>query len=455
MRFLLTSTGSHGDIHPFIAVGRALARRGHDVFVAVNPYYRTLVRAEGLRFVPFGEPFDLRALKDYGDVMHHRRGPRVVIESLMLPHLRAVAERLPRVVRRVRPDVVFHHHICLGVAQVCRAEGVRHASASLAPLMWLDPDDPFSVRPWWPLNPPPWLQRSGTKIARRAIRHIIDPLLRREMRTLGLLGPGQFGPLEIFAGAARGGHAALGLWSRHFRGPLPGDPDHGVITGFPWHDRDTSQEHDRAEVERFFEECERAGDAPILFSLGTAAVHVPGAFYANAAEVCRRLGRRGVLLVGRAERAGVPASLPAGVRVFTYLPFSWAMPRCAASVHHGGVGTTAQALRAGRPQVVVAHAHDQFDNAARVDRLGVGARTTARRASAAGLERALRRVLDDARVAQRAREVGALIAAEEDGAEAAARALEGVGRGAEINARGKRAEAGVGTETDAGEPRVV
>jgi UDP:flavonoid glycosyltransferase YjiC (YdhE family) len=93
-------------------------------------------------------------------------------------------------------------------------------------------------------------------------------------------------------------------------------------------------------------------------------------FFTAAVEACRRLGRRGLLLTKFADQ--VPSELPADVRHFEYVPFSRVLPRVAAIVHHGGIGTTAQGLRAGIPQLIMPLSHDQPDNAARLARLGVG-----------------------------------------------------------------------------------
>jgi UDP:flavonoid glycosyltransferase YjiC (YdhE family) len=111
------------------------------------------------------------------------------------------------------------------------------------------------------------------------------------------------------------------------------------------------------------------------------------------------------------------------VRAFPWAPHSWIFPRGAATIHHGGIGSTAQALRAGRPQLVVPHAHDQFNNAVRVVRLGVGAMVPRHCLTQSRLTRTLGRLLADAAVNARARDLGTRVAAE-DGAVAAAAVLE-------------------------------
>jgi UDP:flavonoid glycosyltransferase YjiC (YdhE family) len=138
-----------------------------------------------------------------------------------------------------------------------------------------------------------------------------------------------------------------------------------AFAGFPMWD-ESAVTPLSAEVEEFLQ----SGDAPIVFTPGSAMIH-GHQFFAAAAEACARIGRRGILLTRHAEQ--IPASLPQSVRHFSYVPLSRLLPKSAAMVHHGGVGTVAQALAAGIPQVTMPMAHDQFDNAARLERLGVGA----------------------------------------------------------------------------------
>jgi UDP:flavonoid glycosyltransferase YjiC (YdhE family) len=94
-------------------------------------------------------------------------------------------------------------------------------------------------------------------------------------------------------------------------------------------------------------------------------------FFAAAVDACRRMGRRGILLTRQSGQ--VPAELPASVIHVPFAPFSELLPRCAALVHHGGIGTTSQALRHATPQLVMPMAHDQLDNADRAVKLGVAA----------------------------------------------------------------------------------
>lgn len=415
MRALLIPIGSHGDVHPFIAIGRALARRGHEVTVMTNPYFDALVRDAGLRPRAIGERQDLQeAIQATPDSMHRLRGAMAILREMMLPLVPDMLARVDEAIRELRPDVAVIHPIALGAHWVCEKHGVPWAMATLAPCSWMSRHEPLIAikHPWRPENPPLWWSRMWLAGGRMMLARAVDPGLNRIRASMGL--PPERGQFEK---AMRGGMINLALWSSAFRAPVKDDPPNSLVCGFPWHDRHREGEAPAEDLERFLND----GEPPIVFTLGTAAVHLSGRFYHDAVEACRTLSRRGLLLVGKPEYA--PRDLPPSVRAFTYAPFSTLLPRAAATVHHGGIGTTAQGLRSGRPTVVVPMAHDQFDNAARVSRLGMSRTVDFHRLSSARLSRALREVLDDPSFARRAGQLGPVIA-REDGGEAAAVAVE-------------------------------
>jgi UDP:flavonoid glycosyltransferase YjiC (YdhE family) len=414
MRVLITATGSHGDINPFIAVGRALIARGHQAAFLANPYFKAQAEEAGLEFIGIGETFELRDLRNYPDVMHPRKGGKVVINDWLGPFADDMMRMLPGLLDSLKPDVVLHHHIAFAAPWACERRGVPCANAVLAPMMWMNPNDTISPMWWSPLHPGPAF--------RWGFRHVGLPMLRWQLN--GWLNPmrrrhGLPASKDCWQDLSRSGAVNLGLWSPVFRGPLDEDPPNAVITGFARHDRHGPQEQPPEDVERFLAE----GEPPILFSLGTAAVHVAGRFYHDAAEACRLLNRRGMLLIANTDLKF--DHLPNGVRTFTYIPFSQVMPRVAASVHHGGIGTTGQAMAAGRPTVVVPHAHDQYDNAARVKRLGVSETLIRGRLSPRRLADSLRTVLDDPAFSQRAADVSRRMT-DENGALKAALEIERV-----------------------------
>jgi UDP:flavonoid glycosyltransferase YjiC (YdhE family) len=232
--------------------------------------------------------------------------------------------------------------------------------------------------------------------------------LRRE---LGLPN----GPSPIYGGKYSP-HLNLALFSEVLQRPQADWPRRTVQTGFLFHDEPESAAALPTEVQHFLD----AGPPPIVFTLGSAAVTLAHDFYEHAAHAAKMLGCRALLLLGKNPP---PPNLPPAVLAWDYLPYARILPHAAAVVHQGGVGTTAQTLRAGRPMLVVPFAHDQFDNAARVTRLGVGRRLARKNFTADTAARELGRLLSVTRVVDLAAAVGEKIR-DENGVQAASEAIE-------------------------------
>jgi rhamnosyltransferase subunit B len=129
-----------------------------------------------------------------------------------------------------------------------------------------------------------------------------------------------------------------------------------------------------------------AGRKPLVFTPGTGNLHAAD-FFACALAAINRLGHRAIFLTR--ERTQIPVSLPDSVLWQPYVPLSALLPHAAGIVHHGGIGTTAEALRCGTPQLIAPFAWDQFDNAARIVALGVGMVIPAKRLRPRKLARCL------------------------------------------------------------------
>ncbi len=222
----------------------------------------------------------------------------------------------------------------------------------------------------------------------------------RELRAeLGLPDDG-----ESVTRAKERANLALVLFSEVLGERQPDWPEHSEECGFPFYRESKSVVLSPA-LTAFLD----AGEAPVVFTLGSAAVFDPGPFYTESLAAARELGRRAVLLVGEEDRSGLSGDLPDSVHVEAYAPFSLLFPRAAVVVHQGGIGTTGEALRAGVPQLVVPYSHDQPDNAARVARLGV-ARVLGRETyGAAGATRELRAMLDTASYREAATRVAGVV----------------------------------------------
>jgi UDP:flavonoid glycosyltransferase YjiC (YdhE family) len=146
----------------------------------------------------------------------------------------------------------------------------------------------------------------------------------------------------------------------------------------------------------------------------------PGQFYEESIKAAKRLNRRAVLLIGKNMP---PANLSDSIISVSYAPYSQLFSRACAIVHQGGIGTTAQALRAGRPTLVMPYSIDQPDNAARVERLGTSRTISRKQYAAERVARQLDELLGNPNYAARAAEIGDIIRAE-DGVKVGCDAIE-------------------------------
>lgn len=424
VRFLLNTIGTAGDVHPFIGVGLALKRRGHEVAVLANPHFAERIGRVGLGFWPLGTEGQYAEMVGGAELVHQTRGPSYVLRTLVLPAMGPTLEAMANIAQAWRPDAVLAHHICLAMPEACARLRIPCATAVLAPLFWLSRHEPI-VYPTRPLEDLPWwgdrLMRAAMKPAARLV---IDRPINAERRRLGLgrVRDAAFtealGVTRMRGGRKRASEprATLALWSPHYRPTLADDPKHGRICGFSWFDRAAPMDGDAEVTLKGFLD---GGGPPVIFTLGTSVVHHGRDFYEVAAAACAKLNKRALLLVG----AGVRKSWPAHCLALDYAPFSRVLPRGCCTVHHGGIGTTAQAMRAGTPMVIVPFANDEFDNGSRARRLGISVTLRRGKLSVATLAAAIDRVCTETSIVGLAAVMGKKLLAD-DGAEVAADHLE-------------------------------
>ncbi|MGL4513185.1 MAG: glycosyltransferase [Lacipirellulaceae bacterium] len=378
MHFVLTALGSYGDVHPMVGLGRGLAARGHEVDVVTNPFFASMVSEAGLRFVGVStaDTYD-RMTRDPG-LWKPREGLDLVLREGAI----AILDELYEVVTRLnRPGetVIGAHGLDLASRVAVEAIGARVVSVVYAPMaMWSSaspPRMPFGI------NSPRWLARAQFRFGEWAMtQRLVGKPINALRRRVGL-GPLRQRYFDWYYGVA----PPVCLFPDWFA-PDPGDwPAGTVTTGFPlWDGGDERPLSD--DLLRFLD----AGDAPIAFTPGSAHRHAR-AFFSAAADACRLLGKRGVLLSKYDEH--LPRSLAPQLIAPGFVPLSRLLPRCAAIVHHGGIGTSAQGLLAGVPQLVQPMGFDQHDNAQRLVRLGVAEELAPKRFTAERVAAALGRLL--------------------------------------------------------------
>jgi UDP:flavonoid glycosyltransferase YjiC (YdhE family) len=397
VNILLFALGSHGDVHPFVGIGIRLRERGHHVAVAANDYFRSLVEHAGLEFMSLGTAEEYRTLATDPALWDTLRGPRAVFAGTAR-YLRPMYEMAVRFAQRPQA-IIAASSLALGARLAQDKHGIPLASVHLSPAIFqsaIAPPHflPFSMVPSWT---PRVFRRGLWRLLNRIMDAMIAPPLNELRRELNLP------PVHnIIRDYWHSPALTIGMFPPWFAPPPPDWPAHVRLTGFPLYD-----EPDVTPISDELEHFLRAGEPPVAFTPGSAMWRADEFFQASA-QTCVRLNCRGILLTR--HRDHLPARLPANVVHAEYAPFSRLLPRCAAFVHHGGIGSSAQGLAAGVPQVITPFAHDQPDNAARLNRLGVARIIPPRKYRSRRLSLELRELIHSQAVAHACKQAAARFA---------------------------------------------
>jgi MGT family glycosyltransferase len=404
MKIVLTSWGSFGDLHPYMALALELQRRGHHPVIATIPSYREKVERAGISFHPVRPDFP--PLDQITDIIRRavdaREGPRYIWTRMIAPYLRETYEDTLAAVRADGgADLLVSHMITVVAPIIAEKTGVPWVSTVLAPISFFSVYDPPSP-PHFPalrrvaaLHPA--VARGLWALGKWSTRSWVEPVarLRKEVG----LPPGKH---PVFEGQ-HSPELVLALFSTVLSEIQPDFPPRTRITGFPFYDETETLTPD---VCRYLDE----GEAPILFTLGSSAFWVADDFYRISIEAARRLNRRALLLIG--DERNRPSTLPPGAAAFSYAPYVRVMSRASCIVHQGGVGTTGQALRSGHPMLIMPFGHDTVDNARRCAELGVARVVFRKRYTVENVVRELQQLLEVPAYGKRAAEIGRRVASE-------------------------------------------
>lgn len=418
MRITIVTIGSRGDVQPFVALGKGLRAAGIHTRVATHRTFESFVERHGLEFAPLAG--------DIREIMESEQGLAILSAGgnpvTMLRRLfRAAAPLATQVVHdalAATRDADLIIGSTLGYLNAYHAAELYRIPiiAACPQLLTINDLYPASVFPPLPPAVPVPLRRSynrrSYRLSDRLLWMIASGMGNRARVAATGLPPLRFA--DLFES----------LESRHTdilygisRQVLPFGaelPPGAHLTGYWFLDQqDGWQPPD--DLLRFLE----SGDPPVYIGFGSMSNRDPESVTRMVIAALERTGGRGVLLSG--WRGMSTRELPPNICMIDEAPHDWLFPRMAAIVHHGGAGTTAAALRAGKPQVVVPFSTDQPFWARRMLDLGVSAATIPRgRLTAARLARAIETAAGDRLLADRAARLGRLIAAEDGVANAVA-----------------------------------
>jgi UDP:flavonoid glycosyltransferase YjiC (YdhE family) len=380
MHYLLTPFGSSGDVFPYVAIGRELRSRGNDVTVVAAEPFRAAVERVGLSFASGGSSENYDAITHHPDLWHPRRGMRLVLQIVSA----ALSDHYATLFDLYEPgrSVLVGHTLAFATRTFEEKHRAPAATIHIAPSIFRSEHVAPVFEPGYDLSKAPRRYKRGLYWI--ADRFFLDPHINPSLNAfraeLNLPAVGR-----AFHSWIHSPQLTIGIFPDWFGPPQPDWPPQTQLTGFILYD-DQMPDID-PEIEDFL----AAGEPPIVFTPGTGNRQAPG-FFDAAVKAVDLLGMRALLLTGYAEQ--LPVDLPPTVRHASYLPFSNVLPRSAAVVHHGGVGTCGQGLAAGIPQVTMPMGFDQHDNATRLRRLGVGTWLTPRKFTPPRLAKALETLLE-------------------------------------------------------------
>lgn len=357
MKYLLLSVGSVGDIHPFLAISKELKKRGHQVTFIGFENFKYKFDNEGIEFISIASADEYDQVINDPDLWHPYKGFKLLVKNFL-----ALLPRIYKVIEDLKTDDT----VIIASGLIYAARIAREYLKIPLITIHLQPAVFFSVHlpaeyygPKLPQSTPKFVKRFALFLAERLLfDQMFSPELNDFRKKLGL-------PPEkrILSSWIHSPDKTIGLFPEWYAPPQPDWPS-VELTGF-LHYEDIEQKKLPDELSEFI----NRGAPPIVFTFGTAMARADRLFK-ETTKTCIANNLRAIFLTPFKHQ--IPDNLPDNIIHCDFIPLNILLPFCSLLVYHGGMGTLAQALKAGIPHLVIPHAFDQPDNAARLKRIGVG-----------------------------------------------------------------------------------
>lgn len=400
MKVVISTFGSSGDFNPCLGLGRALRQKGVDVLFLSNPFYERKITVAGLRFIPAGEYFDVfEEIRGHPDYLHPRKGPPAVWK-MVLNTVPVMYRAMNELIAKESPDMIACHLLEYGGMIAAMNAGVPYTTLSPTPMGWCYKPSLAYVNY---IRLPRWIRslqaRAGRRIFNMAFKYSLKPYCNK--RSI----PGCPDSLITIYENAR---LNLGLWSQLFRDETVNDPPHSKICGFARDEHIRDWPDVPEQIIRLFDNPK----PPVVVGLGSTASLHGTIIYKNTARACRTLNRPCLLVGSDLTSLADPQH---NILAVDFAPYGWVFPRAGLVIHHGGVNTTAETLRAGIPALVIPHGYDQFDNAMRTQQMGVSIRLRMRQVLSINFISTVQYILNNPQMQNRAKAFSERLQAEPDG----------------------------------------
>lgn len=382
MKILISTVGSHGDVLPFIALANEFIKKGHEVIFYANPFFKSLVFNEQIKFVEIG------TVKEYENMFSSFTNANSIksfklIASEFMRLCPIFYEAMKKDISKnntiiISSSLLFagrlleetHNISCVTIHLSPSVFRSNINPARLAP-NWIEAKTPLFIKniSWWLLDKffyEPDFTKPLNKIREKLGLHSVN---------------------KIFKSWIHEGNLVICLFPKWFAKPQSDWKDNVLFVDFPLYDNNENEKLPK-EILDFLQ-----SDTPIVgFSAGTATATAQD-FFNVSIEVSKKLGIKAILLTHFSEQ--IPKNLPKNILHINYAPFSELLPKLSLFVHHGGIGTTSQTLKAGIPQIIRPVAFDQFDNSIRAVNLGVAKEILAKDYNTKNLLNTINEILND------------------------------------------------------------
>ncbi len=390
--------GSAGDVLPFLWLGRMLKERGHRVTMIVSCVFEETAKSAGIEVSPLGQPEDFDRFISDPRVWQLYHGTKMVFEfagestATFFEPIHARHGTADQFDLLLAPCTVFGARLArekLGIPLVnVHLQPAVMISAHETPLLFPGMQHfrklPLWLKRWIIRLPNPADRFSAPAVKMQCAKHNVAP------------------PKSLWWDWAHSPDGVLCLFPEWFAQPQPDWPQPALQWDFPLEDLSTERPL-KGELATFL----ASGEKPIVFTPGSANIQAKR-FFEVALQAVTQMGKRAVFVTRKLDQ--LPPNLPKTILPVEYVPFSTLLAQAAAFVHHGGIGTLSQGIAAGIPQLIMAMAHDQPDNAYRLEKLGIGLSLSPRTFTVEKVTAALNHLLSDSTVQKACQNYAARIA---------------------------------------------